>query len=111
MIKRFLFTAISMTLFMIGYTTTTEFGLYFFKYAYGDEGMYTVFAAVLGVSQIGALLVFPLFSKRYSRKTLYTAATILVVAGYVLFFLADEHAVHRHGGHPHFHRAGLSSSC
>lgn len=83
-----LFTAISMTLFMIGYTTTTEFGLYFFKYAYGDEGMYTVFAAVLGVSQIGALLVFPLFSKRYSRKTLYTAATILVVAGYVLFFFS-----------------------
>ena len=49
--------------------------------------MYTVFAAVLGVSQIGALLVFPLFSKRYSRKTLYTAATILV-AGYVLFFFS-----------------------
>lgn len=83
-----LFTAVSMTLFMIGYTTTTEFGLYFFKYAYGDEGMYAVFAAVLGVSQIGALLAFPLFSKRYSRKTLYTAATVLVVAGYVLFFFS-----------------------
>lgn len=83
-----LYTAISMTLFMIGYTTTTSFGLYFFKYAYGDEGMYTLFAAVLGVSQITSLLLFPWFSKRYSRKTLYTAATILVVAGYLIFFFS-----------------------
>lgn len=83
-----LYTAISMALFMIGYTTTTSFGLYYFKYAYGDEGMYPLFAAVLGVSQITALLVFPLFSRRFSRKTLYAAATILVVAGYVIFFFA-----------------------
>lgn len=83
-----LFIAISMTLFMIGYTTTTGFGLYFFKYAYGDEGMYAIFAAVLGVSQISALLLFPVFSKRYARKTLYAGATILVVAGYILFFFS-----------------------
>jgi lactose/raffinose/galactose permease len=83
-----LFTAISMTLFMIGYTTTASFGQYFFKYAFGDENMYSIFAAVLGVSQISALLVFPLFSRRFSRKTLYAASTILVVAGYVVFFLS-----------------------
>ncbi|MCR1839340.1 glycoside-pentoside-hexuronide (GPH):cation symporter [Murimonas intestini] len=83
-----LFTAISMALFMIGYTTTTSFGLYFFKYAYGDEGMYSIFAVILGVSQILALYVFPVFSKRFNRKKLYTAATILVVAGYIVFFFA-----------------------
>ena len=33
-----LFTAIAMVLFMIGYDTTTSFGLYFFKYAYGGRG-------------------------------------------------------------------------
>lgn len=83
-----LFTAISMALFMIGYTTTASFGLYFFKYAYGDEGMYAIFALILGVSQILALAVFPFFSKRFERKTLYTAATILVVLGYVIFFFS-----------------------
>ena len=83
-----LYTAISMALFMIGYTTTTSFGLYFFKYAYGDEGMYSIFAVVLGVSQILALVVFPLFSRRFSRKTLYTAAIGLVVLGYVIFFFS-----------------------
>lgn len=83
-----LFTAISMALFMIGYMTTTSFGLYYFKYVYGDEGMYSIFAVILGVSQIVALVIFPLVSKFASRKVLYTIATILVVAGYVIFFFA-----------------------
>lgn len=83
-----LYTAISMSLFMIGYVTTTSFGLYFFKYAYGDEGMYSIFAIILGISQILALVVFPLFSKRFSRRNLYTAATALVVLGYVIFFFS-----------------------
>jgi melibiose permease/lactose/raffinose/galactose permease len=83
-----LFTALSMALFMIGYSTTTSFGVYFFKYAFKNEGMYSVFAAILGVSQLAALAVFPLFSKKYSRKTLYAFATILVIAGYVIFFFS-----------------------
>ncbi len=83
-----LFTAISMALFMIGYMTTTSFGLYYFKYVYGDEGMYSVFAVILGISQITALVIFPMISRFFSRKKLYTYATILVVAGYVVFFFA-----------------------
>jgi len=88
-----MYIAISMALFMIGYVTTTSFGLYFFKYAYGNEGMYSIFAVILGISQITALVIFPLFSKRYERKTLYTAATILVVVGYVIFFFAPTNTM------------------
>lgn len=83
-----LYTTLSMCLFMIGYMSTTSLGVYFFKYAYGDEGMYPVFALVLGVAQLSALSVFPLFSKRFSRRQLYRGATELVVAGYVLFFFS-----------------------
>ena len=81
-------TAIAMSLFMIGYVTTTSFGLYFFKYAYGNEGMYPIFALILGVSQLAALSVFPLFSKRFERGTLFTAAIILITVGYLIFFFA-----------------------
>jgi sugar (glycoside-pentoside-hexuronide) transporter len=80
--------AVSMSLFMIGYVTTTSFGVYFFKYAYGDENMYALFALVLGVSQIVALGVFTAVRKLVSRRKLYSFATLAVVAGYLLFFAA-----------------------
>lgn len=83
-----LFVAISMGLFMIGYCTTTTFGTYFFKYAFKNEGMYSVFAGILGVSQLLALSIFPLFSKKYSRKQLYAFSTLLVILGYAIFFIA-----------------------
>ncbi|HKL99782.1 MAG TPA: glycoside-pentoside-hexuronide (GPH):cation symporter [Mobilitalea sp.] len=88
-----LFTAISMALFMIGYCTTTTFGVYYFKYAFKNEDMYSVFAAILGVSQLAALVVFPLFSKKYSRKILYAFATVLVVIGYIIFFFAPMNMI------------------
>ncbi len=83
-----LYTTLAMALFMIGYSTTTGFGTYYFKYAFGNEGMYSVFAAILGVSQLGALTAFPFFSKRMDRKKLYGLATALVLIGYVIFFFA-----------------------
>lgn len=83
-------TAIAMALFMIGYCTTTSFGLYYFKYAYGDEGTYIVFAAVLALAQLSALAVFPQFSKRFTRKQLYFGAMVAVVAAYLIFFFSFE---------------------
>lgn len=83
-----LFTAISMVLFMIGYMTTTGFGLYFFKYAYGDEGMYSIFAIILGISQTAALLLYPVVSKNICRKKMYQISMALVVLGYIIFFFA-----------------------
>ena len=83
-------TAIAMVLFMVGYCTTTGFGLYYFKYAYKDENVYMVFAAVLAVAQLTALSVFPLFRKKFTRKQLYFGSMIAVVFAYVLFFLSFE---------------------
>lgn len=83
-----LVTGISMALFMIGYTTTASFGLYFFKYAYGDEGMYSIFALILGLSQIIALAIFPMISKKIERQVIYRYATVLVVLGYIVFFFS-----------------------
>jgi melibiose permease/lactose/raffinose/galactose permease len=82
--------AVAMALFMIGYCTTTGFGVHYFKYAYKDEGMYMVFAAVLAVAQLTALVVFPLFRKKFTRKQLYVGSTIAVVIAYLVFFLSFE---------------------
>ncbi len=85
-----MYAALSMALFMIGYSTTTGFGVHYFKYAYKDEGMYMVFAAVLAVAQLSALAVFPLFRKKFSRKQLYLGSTVTVIIAYVIFFLSFE---------------------
>jgi len=79
-----------MALFMIGYCTTTGFGLSYFRYAYKDEGVYMVFAAVLAVAQLSALMLFPLFRKKFTRKQLYTGSMISVTASYIIFFLSFE---------------------
>lgn len=85
--------ALSMTLFMTGYTTTTNFGLYFFKYVYGEQGMYSIFAAVLGVSQLLSLSLFSVLSKKWTRNQLYTAGTIGVAIGYILFFFSPMNMI------------------
>jgi melibiose permease/lactose/raffinose/galactose permease len=86
--EQLFFTAIALALFMIGYITTTSFGLYYFKYAYGNEGMFSIFSLILGLSQLTGLAVFPLFSKKFDRKTLFTGAVISMSAGYIIFFFA-----------------------
>ncbi len=88
-----LWTAIAMVLFMTGYVTTTSFGVYFFKYVYRDENMYSPFAAVLGVAQLIGYVTFPALAKRMRRRTLYTLATALILAGYVVFFVSPMNMV------------------
>lgn len=84
---------ISLALFMTAYLTTTTFGIYFFKYAYGDEAMYSLFAAVLGVSQLTALILFPLFSKRFPRRKLFSGAMLFIICGYLLFYLSPMNMI------------------
>jgi len=85
-----LWTTLSMALFMVGYCTTTSFATYYMQYIYGDINMYAVLAGVCGVAQLLALIIFPLFSKRFNRRQLYTGATALVVLGYFVFLFADH---------------------
>ncbi len=88
-----LWTAVAMVLFMTGYVTTTTFGVYFFKYVYRDENMYSPFAAVLGVAQLIGYATFPILAKRMKRRTLYTLATALILAGYVVFFFSPMNMI------------------
>ncbi len=81
---------ISLLLFMTAFSVTTGLGLFYFKYVYGDEGMYSVFALVLGISQLSALALYPLIAKRFSRRTLFTSAMIAVVLGYLLFSITPS---------------------
>ena len=84
-----MWTTLAMGLFMVGYCTTVNFAVYYMKYLFGDEGMYVVLVAVVGVSQLGTLAVYPAVARRMNRRSLYTLGTILVLAGYAIFFFAE----------------------
>lgn len=84
-----MWTTLAMGLFMVGYCTTVNFAVTYMKYIFGDENMYTVLVALVGVSQLGTLAVYPAVAKKMNRRKLYTLGTVLVVLGYVLFFFAD----------------------
>ena len=84
-----MWTTLSMALFMVGYCTTVGFAVYYMRYQYGNESMYIVLVAVCGVSQLASLAVYPKVAKKMNRRQLYTFATALVVAGYVIFFFAE----------------------
>lgn len=85
-----LWTTLGMTIFMTGYTTTTSLGLYYFKYVYGDEDAYSVFALILGITQLVALALFPAVSKLTSRFRIHLGATILMLIGYGIFIVAES---------------------
>ena len=84
-----MWTTLSMALFMVGYCTTVGFAVYYMRYLCGNESMYIVLVAVCGVSQLASLAVYPKVAKKMNRRQLYTFATALVVAGYVIFFFAE----------------------
>ena len=84
-----LWTTLAMSLFNIGYMSTTTMAIYYMQYVYGNKDMYAVLATVVGVAQLLALVIFQSFSKRMPREKLYLLATILVMIGYAIFFFAE----------------------
>ena len=84
-----MWTTLAMGLFMVGYSTTVGFAVYYMKYVFGNESLYVVLVGVCGVAQLSALGVYPTVAKRFNRKQLYTLSTVLVLAGYGIFFFAE----------------------
>ena len=78
---------IAIFLFNCGYFITTSLGIYFFNYDFNKYGgiEFTLFSAILAVSQLTALIIFPMLMKHMSRKKLFTISVIMIVIGYVLF--------------------------
>lgn len=84
-----MWTTLAMGLFMVGYCTTVNFAIYYMKYLFGNEGMYVVLVAVVGVAQLSTLMVYPSVARRMNRRSMYTMATVLVLVGYGIFFFAE----------------------
>ncbi len=78
---------IAIFLFNTGYFITTSLGLYFFNYDFNKYGgiEFTIFSAVLAVSQLSALMLFPVLARKMSRRKIFTMAIGMITVGYALF--------------------------
>jgi melibiose permease/lactose/raffinose/galactose permease len=78
---------IAILLFNTGYFITTSLGLYFFNYDFNKYGgiEFTIFSAVLAVSQLSALMLFPVLARKMSRRKIFTMAIGMITVGYALF--------------------------
>jgi melibiose permease len=78
---------VAIFLFNVGYFITTALGIYFFNYDFNKFGgfEFTLFSAILAISQLTALISFPILMKKMSRKKLFTLSVGLILVGYVIF--------------------------
>ncbi len=84
-----MWTTLSMGLFNAGNFTTVGFALYYMRYIFGNESLYVILVAVVGVAQLSALAVYPKVAAKMNRRQLYTLSTVLVIAGYLVFFFGE----------------------
>lgn len=78
---------VAIFLFNCGYFITTALGIYFFNYDFNKYGgvEFTLFSAILAVSQLTALITFPMIMKKMTRKMLFTLSVIMIAVGYIIF--------------------------
>jgi melibiose permease/lactose/raffinose/galactose permease len=85
--KQLLIMAICMLLYMSGYLLVVGLGLYYSKYIYGDANFYSIFALILGISQLISIAFVPLILKFITRRTLFTIGSIMSIVGFALFLI------------------------
>ena len=61
--------------------------IYYFKYVTGKESMYSVFTAFASIAEISALILFPILSKKMSKRSVFRMAFYLPVVGLVMLLL------------------------
>lgn len=66
---------------------TQQLAIYFFKFDIGNEGYYSVFAAVGGAIQLLAMSLFTAFRKKFNRIQIFIGAVAASFFGYVMMFI------------------------
>jgi melibiose permease len=61
--------------------------LYFFQFDVGNEGAYSLFAAVAFAAQVLIMMVIPLLRKKFSKAQLFMAGFIIQIFGFFVILL------------------------
>lgn len=81
---------ITVSIVILLHTIATElflaFGINFFYFEFGYGGIQiTIFTVFFALGTLGALLLFPLLTKRYKRMEIIGIGTIVATLGYIVF--------------------------
>ncbi len=83
-----LWVALVLLLYSLGSGIITGIGTNYIYFQYGYNGSFvTIFAIIFGAASGLVMLLFPVMTKKYSRRSLITLAIGLIVAGYAGIFL------------------------
>lgn len=58
-------------------------GVYYFKYATGNESMFTIYNGTAGLAEIGGLLLFPFLARKIGRQKLFAVGCSVPVIGLI----------------------------
>lgn len=61
--------------------------LYFFQFDVGNEGAYSIFAAVAFAAQVFTMMVIPLLRKRFTKAQLFIAGFLIQIFGFFVILL------------------------
>ena len=85
--------AIAMLLINTAFQITVMFGVDYFTLVYKNAQMYSMFAAVLGVSQILGLVFYPLLCKKMPKKKVFMIGAVGMIVGYLAFFFSPANMI------------------
>lgn len=78
---------IAIIMFNASLYLTQQLAIYFFKYDIGKEKLVSLFGAVGGAVQIIAMLLLPIFRKKFGKKTILRGAIFFTITGYIYMFV------------------------
>lgn len=77
--------------YSLGSVIIMGFGTNFFYYKFGYNGLYvTIFIIIFALGTLSAQILFKKLIKKYSRKTLFTFTSFIMIGGYLLFFIISN---------------------
>lgn len=83
-----LWVALALLLYSLGSGVVTGIGTNYIYFQYGYNGMFvTAFAVVIGAAAGLVMILFPVLSSKFTRRTLITAAIVMIICGYMGVFL------------------------
>ncbi len=80
----------AITLYTMAINLTASLGIYWFKYDVGNEALYGTFYLAAGGAQVLAMLFFPYFAKRFSRRKVFILSALLPIFGYAALYLVGR---------------------